>query len=509
MKISPDAVQKILGLNKHVPRTSLQMARGLKVTCFPFAKGDKEVDSFKRAIMNVLRELKVEILPYEETLTKIRGSLKVKSGIIVLVFGESIDKNLAIDHVETFDNNPVVTVISSKVDFDGKKSSQDRIDRGFELLSWYGPNIILCVNKGRWMIYSMNGVSPIYKVDEKLKTNVSRYLIPKLSTKVSPPKLADFNVGDFSKIHDEGMIQGHLDDLTTSGPVFSKAEIFPPMKELKDLNWRSHHYCMLASVFLDKRNGVSFGFLAKQLQLKLPAAEKYNYVHMNSKFGNNDYYDDGKKLHVLLHAGKDSYVVDVPPVWVLMSRSGCEKTKLNPGRDVLKVGLIKGELLMDAPSAVSLDQDDYRPSFDTRVILSHCIGNAIVASVMKRINKKSPFVRTLEKEGLALCHWHGDLPDRVLPEGWFSHGRTNLPVLCSSFQSAIYALEGKLKVFGKSINRQVEYYGDLHVEPHHGANMTGATLRSLGKFFLSVQRGSFEQGRINNDMMLKTDYDLN
>jgi len=128
---------------------------------------------------------------------------------------------------------------------------------------------------------------------------------------------------------------------------------------------------------------------------------------------------------------------------------------------------------------------------------------------MKRINKKSPFVRTLEKEGLALCHWHGDLPDRVLPEGWFSHGRTNLPVLCSSFQSAIYVLEGKLKVFGKSINRQVEYYGDLHVEPHHGANMTGATLISLGHFFLSVQRGSFEKGRINNDMMLKTDYDLN
>jgi hypothetical protein len=79
--------------------------------------------------------------------------------------------------------------------------------------------------------------------------------------------------------------------------------------------------------------------------------------------------------------------------------------------------------------------------------------------------------------------WHGYVPENKLPNNYFLHGTNNLPVACSTPQSSIYALAGKLHAFQSSIFEQNIYRGDVHIEPHHGTNVTGCmTLTETAKW---------------------------
>ena len=74
------------------------------------------------------------------------------------------------------------------------------------------------------------------------------------------------------------------------------------------------------------------------------------------------------------------------------------------------------------------------------------------------------------------------------------HGETNPPVSCSTPQSAAFALVGKLAALGHAMETgpaqngamtngttqngtngatYPPYLGDVHVEPHHGTNLSG------------------------------------
>jgi hypothetical protein len=155
---------------------------------------------------------------------------------------------------------------------------------------------------------------------------------------------------------------------------------------------------------------------------------------------------------------------------------------MNPDLDILKMGLVGGKLVLEQPRGKGWDKTS-RPSFDTRVILAHAIGNAIVASILKRINPESFFVSALEKNGLAIAHWHGYINPEYVPAGWIVHGIDNPHVSCSSPHSAIYAIDGKLKAFSVAIKEGTEYLGDIHIEPHHGTNINYWSLAELGVFF--------------------------
>jgi hypothetical protein len=122
---------------------------------------------------------------------------------------------------------------------------------------------------------------------------------------------------------------------------------------------------------------------------------------------------------------------------------------------------------------------DCRPSYDTLTIMAHAAGNAIVASVLARLQPGAPFVEMIREGGAALAHWHGLINPAILPPGYFVHGAANPPVSCSTFQSAVYALTGKLEALEQSILEGVPFLGDVHVEPFHGTNITGRSLVSL------------------------------
>jgi hypothetical protein len=140
-----------------------------------------------------------------------------------------------------------------------------------------------------------------------------------------------------------------------------------------------------------------------------------------------------------------------------------------------------GNVIFETPNGVTA-RVDCRPSYDTSTILAHAVGNAIVASVLSKVDPASGFARRLGTSGLALAHWHGYIPARIIPAGYAVHGESNPPVSCSTHQAAIYALTGKLLALKRTLDRDLRFEGDIHHEPHHGTNMTGPSLMHLGEW---------------------------
>ena len=161
----------------------------------------------------------------------------------------------------------------------------------------------------------------------------------------------------------------------------------------------------------------------------------------------------------------------IPDVWLLSTRSGCNKTDLNPQKDILRLGLHRGEITIDTPPEI--EAEECRPSYDTYAILAHAVGNIITASLLLTKNRKSTFPEILQTNGLSISHWHG-YPDREYPlPGYVIHGEDNPPVSCSTPQSAAYAFHGKLRSLDLYEGAAESYRGDVHIEPHHGTNITG------------------------------------
>jgi hypothetical protein len=103
----------------------------------------------------------------------------------------------------------------------------------------------------------------------------------------------------------------------------------------------------------------------------------------------------------------------------------------------------------------------------------------------------SPFAGTLSNSGMALAHWHGDVDTALFPDGFTVFGNENPPVSCSTHQAAMYTLRGKLEAYARHTGQGKVYLGDIHVEPHHGVNVTWPSLLGLARRLLG-RNGTFE-----------------
>jgi hypothetical protein len=201
----------------------------------------------------------------------------------------------------------------------------------------------------------------------------------------------------------------------------------------------------------------------------------------NSFKAENDFCLIDESIYVRVRVKGGDFVLKIPEVWVLSLRSGCDKTNFDPRKDIIKLGLKNGRMYLCSPKGLVL-KSDYKPSFDTKVILAHAVGNAIIASILNKFLPTDHFVKLVKKEGLSMAHWHGYFNPNFIPKGWVSHGLSNPHVSCSSPQSAIYAIDGKLKIFADMFNLGKMFLGDIHVEPHHGSNIMYPSLVELANF---------------------------
>ena len=178
------------------------------------------------------------------------------------------------------------------------------------------------------------------------------------------------------------------------------------------------------------------------------------------------------------------YWLRVPDVWVLRQKSGSDKTHVKPKNDLIELGLSNGKMYIRSQKDSVID-NDYKTSFDTQVILSHAVGNAIIASILNHLKPSSEFLKRYLEDGISISHWHGYIHPEKVPSGWFVHGVANPHVACSSPQSAIYALDGKMNSFKESFDKNMEYKGDIHIEPHHGTNICYTSITELANYLVN------------------------
>lgn len=410
---------------------------------------------------------------------KIKGGKRVRKGVAIIATGEGAAGNLPMDNTISFKENPIITILNKPENISKSSSFQEHMEAALKMFSWNMTNLVISVGDSDWTVYSFNGSYPTYEENEKFKDNILHCLIPKIAAPVRPPRLKDFEIREEAfDIEDEFHLP-YAKDLVEGGKLLAKTNLYPTQKSIDDLNFRNSFYRWVGSIHLDKRTGMSYGFLARQLPVQLVKPKKANDLQTNDEI-----VKVNNKLYVRIVVNNEDLFWEVPDVWILTSRSGSDKTNLDLKNDIIKMGLVNGQWILETPKGVKM-KDNYRPSFDSGVILAHAVANAIFASVLKYSKLEADFPWVLEKSGRALAHWHGYFCPEFVPDGYWIYGNNNPPVSCSSPQAAIYAFRGKEDAVLKSLSEGKEFLGDIQIEPQHGINVIYKSLRELANFLLS------------------------
>lgn len=463
----------LLDISRDVPLTEKSMAEYLKVTFQPVHKHSEKLDSFAEKLKQVFIEIGVKVIPYEDALVD-SAKEKVKSGIVIIEQGMGKDDDLAIKKVSSLYHNPVIAIFDSPPPIPENPTLQETLDSIIGVLAWNLSHVPIFVEDDKWTICTMNGAVIECGDWRSPKDDILHSLIPKLSAQVVPPKREEIvyreDVFDAEK---EGF-DDYINDFMGAAKVWRDNGLMLAHTSIEDLEYRNRFYKRIVSQYLDHRTGMSYGFMVKQLPVELePAVEKDSAPGelADHNWEKKPLAEKNGHFYALIQEFGKEWVVKIPDVWLLSTRSGCNKTDLNPRKDILRLGLHNGKITIDVPPESS--SEECRPSYDTFAILAHATGNIITASILVALTDDAVFPKILQDDGLSISHWHG-YPDKEFPiNGYVIHGDDNPPVSCSTPQSAAYAFRGKFEALNSYPDSLNEYRGDIHIEPHHGTNITG------------------------------------
>ena len=526
--LNQETIQAILGIKNKVYIKAEEMADKMNIAFFPCEEKNisPEILYFAKKLKKTFEEMKVNIVPYEDSLTKVSifktwkfvlkilvnnlfylssiifglsqkrhyfnldsiaylfKRTKIKKGISVVVLGEQTSENLPMQYINSFKDNSIITILDFPKNISEKSSFHEHFDTALALFAHHMTNIVIGVDKEKWILYNFNASHPVFSIEKNFRENILHALVPKIVAPIYPCKISEFVIlKKFFDIADENH-KNQVKDLVEGALLFNKTSLYPAGKKIGDLPFRNNFYRWIVKRYLDNRNGMSYGFLAMQLPSKIsPLLTVLEYQKLIGRETEDDYMKHNDELFIKINLDK-TYWLKVPEVWVLSQKSGSDKTHVNPKTDLIKMGLSGGKMFLQTQKDSIVD-NDYKTSFDTQVILAHAVGNAIIASVLAHINPNSNFLKQYKSHGISISHWHGYIHPEHIPKGWYVHGVANPHVACSSPQSAIYALDGKLRSFKESLDSDIEYKGDIHIEPHHGTNICFISVVELAQYLLN------------------------
>ena len=484
--LSEEAALGLLGINGPVPLTIEEMARKLTIAYMP-SSSDPRLDAFRESLTASFNDHNVPMVEFTEILNE-KG--RVSPGITQISFGEGKAGELGIDHVSTLYNNPIVGVLYKPTPVSSDMSPQQILDILSADFVWHMVHIVIYVTEDKWTCCTMNGSIVSGGYDPGKPSGIAEVLIPKLAAPIKPLRKKDFKTFATEESSlGNGSCSQQIEDMIQAATLFRENGMFPSQTSSQTLSYRTKRYRRIGADFLDNRTGMSYGFIARQLpspvRPALPLGPVTEAGAPAFEFP-EDISEDGS-LIVCLDGIR--YAVEVPDVAVLCTRSGCNKGNIDPKRDIVKLTLESyGGMSFFATKDVS--EAEAKPSYDTMVIFSHAISNAIIASVLAHLNPQSEFLRVFTTTGVAIAHWHEHLTREDIPPGFTFHGDTNPAVSCASPQAALFALQGKLQAFADmDPEARLSYRGDVHVEPHHGTNVVDSTLVSIGEWSAKLLDG--------------------
>jgi hypothetical protein len=458
----------LLDISQNVPLTEQEMAEQLVVTFQPPHVENERLNHFSEKLKEAFIDLGVTVLPWEDSLTE-GDPAKVRENIIIVEQGEGADDELAIRKVSSLYHNPVVNILDTPPPIPDNPTLQETLDSIVGVLAWNLAHVPIFLEEDRWTICTMNGAVIECGDPVNPKRDILYSLIPKLAAQVMPPKRDEIVYRENQFDAEQVGYSPYISDFMNAAKIWRKNGLMLAHTSIDDLNYRNRLYKRIVSQYLDHRTGMSYGFMVKQLPAEIkPAIE----IQSSGQNGYESVRVNGENPEVIVSAMGKFWKIELPDIWLLSTRSGCNKTDLDSRRDILRMGLRKGEITLDVPPESS--KEECRPSYDTYAILAHAIGNVIIASILQALDADAEFPNKLRKDGLSISHWHG-YPDEDFPlQGYTIHGNKNPPVSCSTPQSAAYAFNGKFVSLDTFNGGLKTYRGDVHVEPHHGTNVTGS-----------------------------------
>lgn len=483
------------------PRMPSEMAKKVRVTFRPLPKdfGNRIIISFRDKLEQKLRENGVQVIPWDEAaevppgmVSRLLRTRKVKSSIHAVVdvkreysLTRSILSALAeriyvrtrkpersvmeilkisgwaddftARYVQDPFNTQIITLMPLEPEFaDGGTTYDRKIALGLKNLITTMSEIVMGIAPDRFSLVNMNLSDSIYS-NEELDEFVLKSLIPKIYAPIKPPVLNRFKKGEFEPSH--SVFAKQLADL---GRLVEPTSLFPQGSKFSEKITRLSHRDVVEKI-LEGRTGVSYGFIAiaeapvYEGPVTVTKEEWESFTVVESVKDDNVRENGQGRWYVRTAIrGKEMYQ-QVPDIWIVTSRSGSNKTNLDPNTDVVRIGLIKGKLNLETPRGVDLHRRDIRPSFDTYVILAQAMAAAL-------------YMPELIKNGLPILHFHG-YPD----PSWFGQseyfaGARNPSLPCGTVEAALLNYSAIYEVAdrnGESIKML------CLVEADHGVNILG------------------------------------
>jgi hypothetical protein len=482
--ITEDALAAMLGMQKAVPVSSETMARSLLVTFYPVFSASPRLRRFADRLQMALRACGARVIDYADALIDPEKE-KLGEDIVVMITGDQEMGNLVVDHISNLRKTTMVAVLDGPCPAEVHTGSQEKLNSLVQALCWHLAQIVLYVDDDSWTITTMNGAIIKCGMDT-FQRDVFDVFVPKIAAPVVPPHASDFDIREGALDLRGEQYRMYVEDFRRSGPLWERTGLMLFHTSLDSLDFRNRYYKRIAGAFLDHRSGMSYGFLARQVACRPEPAVPLSTIAPDgplSSLHTSGVCNTQDALYVVLDFDPAPLVAKVPAVWTLTTRSGCDKSHIDATRDLVLMGLVAGKVVFATPQGVN-HGIDCKPSYDTLTILSHALGNALLGILESSFVPASRFAAALHQSGVAIAHWHGAIDPAILPPGYVVHGKGNPPVSCSTFQAAIYALMGKLQAYAQHRVRGGEFIGEIHIEPHHGVNITGTSLVGLAGWAL-------------------------
>ena len=483
------------------PRKPLEMAKRVRVTFRPLPRdyGNQIVIKFREKLENKLKEHGVNVIPWDEAaevsdgwVSKLLKTRKVKrnihavvdvkreysltrtffSGIAERIYGYFRKPDMSVmeilrvsgwaddftaRYVQDPFNTQIITLMPLDPEFANKSTTYDRkIAIGIQNLIATMSEIVMGIAPDKFSLVNMNLSDSIY-LNEAMDDFVLNSLIPKIYAPIKPPVLNRFKKGEYDP--GDSVFPQQLAEL---GRLIKSTNLYPRGSKFSEKIERQSHKDVVEKI-LEGRTGVSYGFIA------LAEAPKYEGKATISKTTwdklkkvesiQDDMVRENKKGRWFVRtviSGKEIYQ-QVPDIWITTSRSGSDKTNLDPSCDIVRIGVVKGKLHLETPRGVDLHRKDIRPSFDTYVILAQALASAL-------------YTPDLIKNGLPILHFHG-YPD----PNWFGkneyHSGANNPSLpCGTVEAALLNYSA---IYELANNNGDDMKMLCLVESDHGVNIIG------------------------------------
>jgi hypothetical protein len=477
MIISPEALHNLLGIHPETPLDIDSMCRRLKPVFYPAPHLSERLDAFCGALSAAFKSLGVSVSGHGEAAGDDR---RFPAGTVIFAPGNFPDDMLAINRVPTLYNNIIVGIYDEAPPLWHGSEPQERLDAIVARLARDMVHILVFVTGRSWTICTMNGGVVTFDTPLPSKEDVRNTLVPKISAQVVPPGPDDVSMEYGTLDTDTDEFREIADDFLRCSALWKNNPCLITHTSTVGLDYRNAYYRRIVARYLDRRNGMSYGFFARQRPVAVTPARYDSQPNPDR--------ENPARRTVRIQVKNRLLHVPVPEVSVVTTRSGCRKHQLDPEKDLVEIGLSDGKAWMRT-SGRREEGHEARPSFDTLTILAHALGNAFAASILKTLVPGAVFPAHLERSGASMTHWHDYPPEELLPEGYHVHGQKNPPVSCSTPQSAAYSLMGKISALENALDEGKEYRGDVHIEQNHGTNIVGMLSLAETAAVLNPQQG--------------------